>query len=212
MMTASVADKSVVLLSREDYRIMKWKNGNGVSQEIAIFPNHAMFSTDPFLWRLSSAQMTEGGAFSQFAGYDRYITLLEGSGLKLSVGANHQEILVRKGEAHQFSGDEVVTSDLLSDAVTDLNLIVRRDQVKATFEVIKLSGKPRSFELEGKVIFIVGVVGSIAVSVYPGEQEFNIRNLDTLRISTEELSSCKQAILLDPKEKHCFLVLIELKF
>src|SRR5690242_2263309 len=96
--------KGAMLLHPHDYRTMKWKNGKGSTAEIAIFPPEAQFSEDPFFWRLSSARVTEGGPFSDFPGYHRYLTLLKGEGLKLHFGAEEQEVVLKKGISCEFSG------------------------------------------------------------------------------------------------------------
>ena len=51
--------------------------------EIAIFPNSAVLNEQKFLWRLSSSHMSKDGKFSEFPGYDRYLSVTKGEDLKL---------------------------------------------------------------------------------------------------------------------------------
>ena len=175
------SDNHTVLLRRGDYRMMEWKNGRGRSAEIAIFPSESSFSDDPFLWRLSSAHVTDGGPFSQFPSYSRYLTLVKGESLKLRFEEREErETVLRKGDVCLFSGDESVTSEVVSGGVTDLNLIFRLNEVHATFETIKLSNKSRSFQTEGRAAFVFGISGTVEVVVYPGEKTYKLQEGDTL--------------------------------
>ena len=66
-------------LAAAGYRRMPWKNGQGVTREIAREPAEG----EDFLWRLSIAEVAASGDFSLFPGYDRTITLIEGAGMRL---------------------------------------------------------------------------------------------------------------------------------
>lgn len=157
------------LLSRNNYKIMKWKNGRGETSEIARFPEK-----DPFLWRLSMAPVIENGPFSLFPGYDRYLTLVEGKGLKL------KDKVVHVGEVINFSGDEKISGELIDGKIIDLNLIVMRDQVLVKYEVLKLSNEPYTFTKQGKVVFIFGLSGELNIS--NGDTSLKIKEKDTVQI------------------------------
>ena len=60
-------------LRSRDYRRVPWRNGRGCTAEIAVAPEGA--GMDDFLWRVSTAVVTEPGAFSAFPGVDRILTL-----------------------------------------------------------------------------------------------------------------------------------------
>ena len=61
-----------------------WKNGGGTTREIAAWPQGA--GIDGFDWRVSIATIDQAGPFSAFAGVDRVIMLLDGSGVRLRSG------------------------------------------------------------------------------------------------------------------------------
>lgn len=103
---------------------MPWKNGGGVTVEIAVFPPDA--SVDNFDWRISTASVVSDGPFSVFAGIDRTLSVLQGDGITLSVeGLNDQQL---KGETPPFSfpADSPTSAKLLGCAITDLNVMTRR--------------------------------------------------------------------------------------
>ena len=70
------------LLRARNHRRMPWKNGGGVTTEIAVFPANA--GLEDFEWRLSMATVASDGPFSLFAGIDRTLAVLEGEGLVLA--------------------------------------------------------------------------------------------------------------------------------
>lgn len=53
------------LLLPETMRRMPWKNGGGITTEIAIAPPGA--TLDAFDWRISTARVEAAGPFSRFA-------------------------------------------------------------------------------------------------------------------------------------------------
>ena len=53
-----------------------WKNGGGVTREIAAFPRGADLSH--FDWRISTAEVRSGGLFSAFPDIERILCVLEG--------------------------------------------------------------------------------------------------------------------------------------
>ncbi|TIN81446.1 MAG: HutD family protein, partial [Mesorhizobium sp.] len=69
------------ILRAAEYRSMPWKNGGGVTTEIAVSPSGA--GLDDFDWRVSMARVELSGPFSQFAGIDRTLAVLEGEGIVL---------------------------------------------------------------------------------------------------------------------------------
>lgn len=177
------------LLSQVNYKIMKWKNGRGETSEIARFP-----AEDPYLWRLSMAPVSENGPFSLFTGYDRYLTLVEGNGLKL------KDEVVYIGQVIKFSGDENISGELIDGKIVDLNLIIRRGQVQAKYELIKLSKDPYSFSKQSKVAFMFCLSGQLNIS-----GGIMVKEKDTLKI--DEL---KEKLEVKSGDKESTFVLIQL--
>ncbi|MBR7801280.1 HutD/Ves family protein [Undibacterium fentianense] len=113
----------------KDYRTMPWKNGGGSTTELAIFPETA--SIDNFVWRLSTATVSQAGPFSHFAQIDRSLAILNGAGLVLKTdsGSSHEQsvTLTRESLPHRFAGEDNIFAELVNATVVDLNLMTRRD-------------------------------------------------------------------------------------
>lgn len=118
------------LLKRSHYKKMPWKNGLGVTEEIAIDPPTAQLQNADFLWRLSCAKITAPNSFSNFKNYDRLLAVWEGAGLEL----NQKKLAPL--EILQFRGEEEILCVPLSDEVFDLGLIFRRQEIKAQMNLI----------------------------------------------------------------------------
>ncbi|MCW1839244.1 HutD family protein [Prosthecomicrobium hirschii] len=101
-----------------------WKNGGGVTTEIAVSPDGA--GLDDFEWRLSAAEVASDGPFSTFPGIDRIIGILSGDGLILTVEGIGTVRLDRSSDPFAFPGDAPTVGRLAGGPVTDLNLMVRR--------------------------------------------------------------------------------------
>jgi environmental stress-induced protein Ves len=122
------------LLKKSNYQVMPWKNGLGSTAQIAIHPPEADFSAGNYLWRVSSATVRAESPFSRFPGCDRWLVILSGEGLLINGFP-----LLPLSPFH-FSGDELVHSELINDAVTDLGIIYRRDKVQASMMLNDLNG------------------------------------------------------------------------
>lgn len=78
------------------------------------------------MWRLSIARVEADGPFSSLPGIDRHIVVAAGAGMALTVDAVVHEL--RAGSAPlTFTGEAPTTCRLLDGAISDLNLMVRRD-------------------------------------------------------------------------------------
>src|SRR5262245_22091782 len=75
-MQAHPGDSTARILRRQEYLRMPWRNGGGTTYEIAREPVEG----EEFDWRLSLALIERSGPFSNFAGYQRAISLVNGAG------------------------------------------------------------------------------------------------------------------------------------
>lgn len=122
------------------YRRMVWKNGLGVTEEIAVSPPGATVASQ-FSARLSRARVTAGGPFSSFPGCDRILTVIDGEGLSLTVSG--QTIALARFQPFRFAGDHPVTAVLARGPVTDFNVIFDRERVDASCDVLELDENAR---------------------------------------------------------------------
>jgi environmental stress-induced protein Ves len=110
-----------------------WKNGGGVTREIAAYPVGA--SLDTFVWRVSVADVERSGPFSQFPGIDRKLVLLAGSGMHLAQARGATHALMEPLAVAAFDGEAAFDAQLVDGATRDFNLMVRRDRADATLEI-----------------------------------------------------------------------------
>lgn len=94
-----------------------WKNGGGVTREIARFENEGAM-----VWRLSIADVASEGDFSKFPGIERILTVIEGQGMQLDrPGGNALAADLLKPVA--FSGDDAITGLLPHGPCRDFNVM-----------------------------------------------------------------------------------------
>ena len=113
-----------------------WKNGGGSTLEIVCRPAGA--DMEHFDWRISIATIAASGPFSTFAGVDRSITLLTGTGVRLQApdaGIDHR--LDTPGQPFAFPGDVPLQCQLLDGISTDFNTMVRRGKLRADVQVVQ---------------------------------------------------------------------------
>jgi environmental stress-induced protein Ves len=114
-----------------------WKNGGGVTREIIARPLGS--GLDTFTWRVSIAEVSADGAFSEFAGVDRVIALLAGNGVVLR--APDGRLVHRLDEpfaCFTFRGEEPITASLIDGASSDFNVMTRRSATRAEVRVIRV--------------------------------------------------------------------------
>ncbi|MGC4250327.1 MAG: HutD family protein [Sphingobium sp.] len=105
-----------------------WKNGGGVTYEVAAFPPGS--GPAAFLWRISIAEIKEAAHFSMFPGIDRILTMLDGT-LKLTV-SEEAVTLCPQSPPYPFSGDVAAAGEPLMGHVRDLNVMVARGRWRAS--------------------------------------------------------------------------------
>lgn len=111
-----------------------WKNGGGVTREIAVWPEGA--APDAFDWRISLADVAADGPFSAFPGIDRTLTVVEGAGMDLLVGGEHH-IVDEPYWPYDFPGDRETFGSLLGGPVVNLNVMYRRGRPRAATAVVR---------------------------------------------------------------------------
>lgn len=112
-----------------------WKNGGGITRELACFPAGASMSD--FIWRVSIADVEQSGPFSSFPGIERIITLLDGDGMQLQFenGARHD--LTTTLAPYAFRGEDALHAQLAGSPSRDFNLMWRRDAARGNVEVLR---------------------------------------------------------------------------
>ena len=114
--------------------VTPWKNGGGVTREIA-----AAHAGEGLVWRLSVADVDSDGPFSNFAGLTRILTVTGGNGMELASPAGMLHAL--PFQPLRFDGGLNLEARLADGPLRDLNLIF--DPLACEGEVIFLCGPLR---------------------------------------------------------------------
>jgi environmental stress-induced protein Ves len=117
-----------------------WRNGGGVTRELVAWPAGADWH-----WRISVAEVSTGGPLSRFDGVQRWFAVLQGQGVRLTVGTARHE-LTRGSPPLRFDGTDPVDCELIAGATQDLNLMLR--QGRASGRMIRIEG-PRELVVDG---------------------------------------------------------------
>lgn len=124
----------VRVLRADEREAVPWKNGGGVTREIAAWPEGA--GTGDFAWRVSLAEVAADGPFSAFPGVERTLTLAEGAGMHLTVDGAPRTLSERL-VPRDFPGDVPTDCRLLAGPVVNFNVMYRRDGVRADTAVVR---------------------------------------------------------------------------
>jgi environmental stress-induced protein Ves len=125
------------VLSPAEFRRMPWKNGGGLTTELASYPPRA--ALDAFDWRVSVADITRDGPFSYFEGIDRTIVLISGGGIRLE-GPGRTLELRASFEPYAFFGEDPIHCTLLDGPVRDFNVMLRRGRARGDVTVVQKAG------------------------------------------------------------------------
>ena len=126
------------VISPDRYRRMPWKNGGGVTTEIAVFPDGA--GMDSFDWRISTARVDSPGPFSIFPGIDRSLAMLNGAGMTLQLAGIGTRTLKPGDPALVFPADIAVDATLAYGGIDDLNVMTRRGRYRHRLTVLPRMG------------------------------------------------------------------------
>jgi environmental stress-induced protein Ves len=141
------------LLRASDYREAPWKNGGGLSYEIAAD------DFTPPTWRISVARIDRDGPFSDFRGYDRTIVALDGGTVTLEVPGG--SFTLERGQPFPFAGEIPVTARLTGEPARDLNVMTLRNEWLHDVEIVNV---PMRFVLdEDEFAFVYAHSGATLV-------------------------------------------------
>jgi environmental stress-induced protein Ves len=131
---------SVGVIRRRDWVEQPWKNGGGITHELARDRGEGAFR-----WRLSVAKVSEAGPFSSFPGVDRTIALVQGRGFRLirdQISSPRLEATVTSpGHSFSFHGEDSWRCELIAGEVLDFNLMVRRGEARGEMWNAEVGGE-----------------------------------------------------------------------
>ena len=155
----------IQLLESGDQKRMPWKNGGGVTRELAVFPSDAGLEGEPFQWRISIADVDRDGPFSKFPGYDRTIMLIAGRGMELQPQGQAAMRLAEPYQPWQFSGDVATDCRLLDGPVRDFNVMSARDRIVQHCDVIRDNAAEAVWRPDSTTLFCHCLRGKLIVKL-----------------------------------------------
>ncbi|BCF97577.1 hypothetical protein PPGU19_021460 [Paraburkholderia sp. PGU19] len=174
------------LIRGADLVASPWKNGGGVTREVAAFPEGA--ALDAFVWRVSVADVAQAGPFSRFVGIDRTLVLLSGAGMLLDEAGGATHALREPLDIARFEGETAIDARLIDGATRDFNLMVRRGT--ATGDVAIWRDEMRA-ELDADVVLLFCTQGELLVIMGDHAHATTLVSNDTLRIDNARALSCE---------------------
>ena len=132
-----------------------WKNGMGVTREIARLPVDA--DNEHFVWRVSVAEVNSAAPFSAFPGIDRHIALLDGDGFTMVLDGSHEHRLHTPFEPFAFAGEAHVDVALVGGPTRDFNLMVRRAGARGS---VTVCGEPGSHATDAACVLLYVLRGT----------------------------------------------------
>ena len=151
------------------WRSQPWRNGAGVTHELVRWP-----AGDAFAVRISVAEITAPAPFSAFAGYRRWLYLLDGGPVTLARGGadvilggpvtlargGEDVILAEPGDGLAFAGEDRIAATAVARPSRDLNFMVS-EALPARAAILR--GGARE-ELAGAVVAVVAIAGEVVVA------------------------------------------------
>lgn len=119
---------TLTLLDPANYRRTPWKNGGGVTIDIAgeHRPEADPAGWDSMIWRFGRTRIERPGPFSDLSGYDRILAVVEGSGLVLHPKGQAALDARRPFQPVRFPGEWAIASELTEGPVGVINLLADR--------------------------------------------------------------------------------------
>lgn len=140
------------ILRHADQRAVPWKNGGGLTREIAAAPDPD--GVADFLWRVSIATVRAPGPFSRFDGVDRTIAVVRGSGIILEHGNGEAITLTGAAPPYRFAGETAIFAAVIAGETLDLNAMSRRGRARHDMRRLTIA-EPTEFPCTAEVTILV---------------------------------------------------------
>lgn len=172
--------RNLTFLETDEIAPVPWKNGGGVTREIAQISGPAGFA-----WRLSMADVAIEGGFSNFQGMSRILTVIEGDGLELHSLDHAYE--VGFCQPFSFSGETAIRSVLRDGAIRDFNVIFDPTVIDADVSVLRGAKQVELVPSTGLTHAVFGVVGEFTCDGVKGQSgSFALIDSDAICMNVPE--------------------------
>lgn len=135
-----------------EFKKLRWKNGKGATTELAREDDES----GEFRWRLSIAQVSENGPFSDFSGYHRSLLLLEGAGITLVHQNARQDELMRQFDIAHFDGKGPTRAELHDGPIVDFNVMTRQGACTAKVYTELTTDQPARLVASDRLLIYAG--------------------------------------------------------
>jgi environmental stress-induced protein Ves len=139
------------LIEPTAWRAQPWRNGAGVTHELVRWPD-----AGPFAIRSSVADIAAPAPFSAFAGYRRWLYLLDGGPVTLA-RAGGDVVLAAPADGLAFSGEEEVAATAVARPSRDLNFMVRAE-LRARALLLRDGARA---VLDGAAVAVFAIAGEV---------------------------------------------------
>jgi environmental stress-induced protein Ves len=153
----------LTVLRADDHLRMPWANGGGTTYQVATSPDGA--GLDEFDWRVSLADVDSGGQFSTFAGVERILMVVEGSGMELVVDGRF--VPLGTFDWVRFDGEAATSATLANGPTRDLNVMTRRGRCTATLDVVPVTSTVEVAPVEDGDVLVIVVEGDVRADDVP---------------------------------------------
>lgn len=166
---------SATLIRAADLVASPWKNGGGVTREIAVYPPGS--TLDAFVWRVSVADVSAPGLFSRFEGIDRTLVLLLGAGMTLTAADGAPLLLDAPLARADFAGETAIYASLHDGPTRDFNVMTRRSAARGVINVWR-EGAHRVERTN--ILLLFCAAGTVDVAF--NDAHYTLEEMDTLRL------------------------------
>lgn len=138
-----MAIRILEFLDPATYRHVPWKNGGGVTTDIAgeYRPSAEPGGWDGMIWRLSRTRIEAPGPFSDLPGYDRLLAVIDGAGLVLHPRGRPPLDVRLPFRPVRFAGEWPIDSELTRGPVGVLNLLADRTKIDIGLSFVTAPGR-----------------------------------------------------------------------
>jgi hypothetical protein len=149
----------LTLLEPAHYRRVPWKNGGGISEEISAEGD----GWDGVLWSVSRTGFAGVAPFSDLAGIDRIITVVEGFGLTLRARDGGADIDVSAPLLPvAFDGGRAVDGVCAAGPVRVVNVMGRRGRAAIAAQVLRAG---EAAQIAADVVVLHACAGAVSLGV-----------------------------------------------
>ena len=155
-------------LARADFIEMPWRNGGGVTHEIAKSEDDL-----GLLWRISTARVEVDGPYSRFPGLTRLSAVVEGIGVQLTHEESGQVDTLGPFDIASLSGDALYRGVLIGGGIRHFNLVYDPQRVRAEMRIVSAGWISPQPELIHALYCIEGeITGTGLETAAPGDVMF----------------------------------------